>query len=204
MAQVKSFAKSQPVVEAGLRWSNESAGKHADNKSFIRVGAEKASTRFLSGALRSWSNPNAEENMTVFVVPLRISGTAEHIKEALKLAQPPYTEEEINDFLSDAITKDNYETSKADEYKEEIASYKKMKDEKVPVEHYSAEQLNWFCDPEILKNVRVESKKSAPKTQGAESVKTRSAPGASIKERMEKLNEGFILDISAMTSDYKN
>jgi len=204
MAQVKSFAKSQPVVELGLRWSNDSAEKHSVNKSFIRVGGEKASTRFLSGALRSWSNPNPEENMTIFVVPLRISGTEEHIKESLKLAQPPYKEEEINEFLEDAITKENYQTSKAEEYNEEIAAYKKMKEDKVPVEHYSVEQLNWFCDPEIIKNVRVESKKSAPKTQGNESVKTRTAPGASIKERIEKLNEGFILDISGMTSDYKN
>ena len=204
MAQVKSFAKSQPVVEMGLRWSNDSAEKHSLTKSFIRVGGEKASTRFLSGASRSWSNPNSEENMTVFVLPLRISGTADHIKEALKLAQPPYTEEEINEFLKDAITKDNYQTTKAEEYDEEIASYKKMKEDKVPVEHYSVEQLNWFCDPDIIKNVRVESKKSAPKTQGNESVKSRTAPGASIKERIEKLNDGFILDISGMTSDYKN
>ena len=204
MAQVKSFAKSQPVVEIGLRWSTESAEKHSATNSFIRVGGEKASTRFLSGARRSWSNPNPEENLTVFVLPLRISGTPEHIKEALKLAQPPYTEEEINEFLSDAIDKDNYQTTKKEEYEEEIAAYKRMKSDKVPVEHYSAEQLNWFCDPEVIKNVRVENKKSALKTQGNESVKTRTAPGASIKERIEKLNDGFILDISGMTSDYKN
>lgn len=204
MAQVKSFAKSQPVVEIGLRWSTDSAEKHANSNSFIRVGGEKASTRFLSGAPRSWSSTNPEENMTVFVLPLRISGTAEHIKESLRLAQPSYPEEEINEFLSEAITKDNYQSTKAEEYQAEIDAYKKMKTDKVPVEHYSVEQLNWFCDPEIIKNVRVESKKSAPKTQGNESVKTRSAPGASIKERIEKLNEGFILDISGMTSDYKN
>ena len=56
MAQTKSFAKSQPVVEVGLRWSAESAEKHAKANSFIRVGGDKASTRFLSGAPRSWSN----------------------------------------------------------------------------------------------------------------------------------------------------
>lgn len=202
MAQVKSFAKSQPVVEVGLKWSTDSAEKHLVGKSFIRVGGEKASTRFLSGANRSWISANPEENMTVFIVQLRISGTPEHIRQALKLAQ--YTDEEVSEFLKEAIDKDNYQTTKAEEYNEEIASYKKMKEDKVPVEHYSEEQLKWFCDPEIIKNVRVESKKSAPKTQGNESVKTRSSPGASIKERIEKLNEGFILDISGMTSDYKN
>ena len=204
MAQAKSFAKSQPVVELGLRWSNESAEKHAANRSFIRVGGEKASTRFLSGAPRSWSNSDPQENETVFVVPLRISGTEEHIRESLKLAQPPYTEEEITEFLNDAITKHNYQTTKAEEYDEEIAAYKKMKEDKVPVEHYSIEQLNWFCEPEIIKNVRIESKKSAPKAQGNETVKTRTSPGSSIQERMGKLNEGFILDISGMTSDHKN
>lgn len=204
MAQVKSFAKSQPVVEIGLRWSNDSAEKHAANYSFIRVGGEKASTRFLSGAPRSWSNPNTDENMTVFVLPLRISGTPEHIRQALKLASPAYTDAEINDFLSNAITKDNYESTKEEEYNEEIAFYKKMKTDKVPIEHYSQEQLNWFCNPEIIKNVKVESKKSVPKTQDSSAVKTRTSPGTSIKERIEKLNDGFLLDISAMTSDYKN
>lgn len=204
MAQVKPFAKSQPVVEIGLRWSAESAAKHAATNSFIRVGGEKSSTRFLSGASRSWSNPNPEENSTVFVLPLRISGTPKHITEALKLAQPPYTEDEINEYLGDAISKDNHQNTKKDEYEEEIKAYKKMKEEKIPVEHYSAEQLNWFCDPEVIKNVRVENKKNPPKTQGNESVKTRTAPGASIKERIEKLNDGFILDISGMTPDYKN
>lgn len=204
MAQVKSFTKSQPVVELGLRWSNDSAEKHCVTKSFIRVGGEKASTRFLSGAPRSWSSPKDEENRTVFISALRISGTPEHITEALKLAQPPYTDEEISEFLKDAITKDNYESTKKEEYEEEIASYKKMKSEKVPVEHYSIEQLNWFCNPDIIKNVKVESKKSAPKNQGGETAKTRTSPGATIKERIEKLNDGFILDISGMTSDYKN
>jgi len=204
MAQAKSFAKSQPVVEIGLRWSIESAEKHAATNSFIRVGGEKASTRFLSGGPRSWSSPNPEENNTVFVLPLRISGTPEHIKQSLKVAPQPYTEEEINVYLSDAITKDNFKTTKAEEYNAEIEAYKKMKADKVPIEHYSVEQLNWFCDPEIIKNVRVESKKSAPKAHGNETTKTRSSPGASIKERIEKLNDGFILDISGMTSDYKN
>jgi len=202
MAQTKSFAKSQPVVEVGLRWSAESADKHAKSNSFIRVGGDKASTRFLSGAPRSWSNSDPEENGTVFIVSLRISGTPAHIREALKHAQ--YSDEEITDFLNDAITKDNFQSTKAEEYNTEIEEYKKMKSEKVPIEHYSAEQLNWFCEPEILKNVRVESKKSTPKGQGAETVKTRTAPGASIKERMDKLKDDHILDISAMTSDFKN
>lgn len=202
MAQTKSFAKSQPVVEVGLRWSSESAEKHAKVNSFIRVGGEKASTRFLSGAPRSWSNSDPEENETVFIVSLRISGTPVHIREALKFAQ--YSDDEITDFLKDAITKDNYQSSKAEEYDAEIAAYKKMKTDKVPVEHYSIEQLNWFCNPDIIKNVKVESKKSVPKTQDSSAVKTRTAPGTSIKERIEKLNDGFILDISGMTSDYKN
>jgi len=204
MAQVKSFAKSQPVVEVGLRWSNDSAEKHAVSRSFIRVGGEKASTRALSGASRSWSSEDPEENMTVFILPLRISGVPDKIRQSLKGAQPPYTDEEIDEFLSDAITKDNYETSKAQEFQDEVAAYKKLKTEKVPVEHYSEEQLNWFCNPEIIKNVRVESKKSAPKHQGPDAVRTRTSPGATLNERIEKLNDGFILDISQMSSDYKN
>lgn len=120
-------SKNDDKIE--LRWSIENAEKHALNKTFIRVGAPNISNRLLLGAPRAWNNPNSEENMVIFILPLRITGTPENIKKALKLAQPPYGEEEINSYIKDAITKDNYQTTKSEEYITEIDAYKKMKTE---------------------------------------------------------------------------
>jgi hypothetical protein len=106
-----------------LGWTIENAEKHAKVKSFIRVGGRKISNRFLVGATRSWSNSNPEENMSVFIIPLRITGTPEYIKKALKLTQPPYSEEKINNYLNEAINKDNYQTTKDEEYKNEIDDF---------------------------------------------------------------------------------
>lgn len=204
MAQNKLFTKSQPVVSAGLKWSIDSAEKHSSKNSFIRVG-EKPSTRFLSGAPRSWSSVDPAENRTVFNLTFRISGTPENITSALQSCQPPYDPQAIADCLADCITKDNYETTKKDEYDEEVAIYKKMIQDKVPVDHYSVDQIKWFAKPEVIKGVKVESKKSAAAGKnGSEASRTRLSPGSSIKERMDKINVGFILDISQMTSDFKN
>lgn len=70
-------------------------------------------------------NIKDDENNHVFVIPLRISGTPKHIKESLKLLS--YTKKEINDFLNNAISKNNYQTTKSKEYETEITSLKNRK-----------------------------------------------------------------------------
>ena len=106
--------------------SSDSIEKRIKDRFFVGVnGIKRFPCRFLSGALRSWAKSNIEENTRVFILSLRITGTPEHIKETLKLSQ--YTDEEINNYLKDAITKDNYQTTKSKEYKEEIAALKKIK-----------------------------------------------------------------------------
>jgi hypothetical protein len=204
MSQQKLTTKAQSVVSLGLRWSSDDAEKNRVKNSFIRVGGDKASTRALSGALRSWSSADPAENETIFNCLYRISGTPENIRAALLAHNPPYDEDTINECINDSITKDNYQTTKKEEFDEEVASYKKMKEDKAPVVHYTIEQINWFASKENIGNMKIESKKAGAKGRNGEGTKTRLAPGSSIVDRIAKLQEGFILDISGMTSDFKN
>lgn len=203
MAQAKLFTKPTTDVPAGLKWSSEAAEKAAEKNSFIRVGGEKISHRFLSGSSRSWSNDDAEENRTIFLVVFRLSGTPENVALALKHAG--YTEEQIKSFLSDAITSDNFQTTKKSEFDEEIERHKTGKLNKPLVDNYDFEQLKWFA--EHIKDAKIENKKSTPKGLGSQDVitvaKTRLSPGSSLKERVEKLQDGHLLDVSDMGADFK-
>ena len=110
--------------------SIDSIETRTKNRFFVSVSSIKRfPCRFLSGALRSWAKCDVEENTRVFILPLRITGTPENIRVTLKLYQ--YTEEEINNYLKDAITKDNYQTTKSEEYKEEISAWKKIRIERI-------------------------------------------------------------------------
>ncbi len=89
----------------------------------------KLSRKYLSGAERAWSFSSPDQNTSVFILPLRISGTPKEIKKFIKLAGSPYTDPEVNDFLEYAINKNNYQTTKDKEYKEELAALEKRKKE---------------------------------------------------------------------------
>lgn len=108
--------------------SKDSIENRIENRFFVSVSTVKRfPCRFLSGAVRSWSKSDVGENTRVFILPLRITGTPQDIKETLELSRAPYTEQEINNYLKDAITKNNYKTTKSKEYKEEIAAFKKIR-----------------------------------------------------------------------------
>lgn len=203
MAQAKVFAKPSAtvVVPAGLRWSVDAAGKAGDKNAFIRVGGDKVSARFLSGAQRSWGSDDPAENRTVFHLALRISGTPENISAALKYAGFP--DDEIKGFLVECITKDNYNTTKKAEFDEEVDRHKNDKSTKPVTDQYDWPEVLWFA--ENIKSAKIENKKSAPKFEagGATTVKTRLAPGSSLKDRVEKLPDGNLLDVSEMTHDFK-
>ena len=104
------------------KWSRDLIRPFTKNKSFVIVNCEKISRIGLSEAPQLWSSSDLNENMSVYILPLRICGTPDNIRKVLNSAEPPYSEEEIENYLKDAITKDNYQTTKADEYNKEIGN----------------------------------------------------------------------------------
>lgn len=200
----KTRAQPQSVVPAGLRWTLKGAENHLEKRTFIRVGGDKITTRILSGAPRSWKKDDPEESLTVFNLQYRITGTPENITAALRSYEEPFGDEQIAEILADCISKDNYQTTKKEEYEEETNACKGLKQDKVAVVHYTTEQLLWFGSPETMKNMKVENKKSNASSANTSLVKTRVSPGGTLTERVEKLNTGVsLLDVSGMDEKFK-
>jgi hypothetical protein len=106
------------------KWYRGMIEQNTKNDYFIDVGKRQVSYRILSGAARLWTSPDLKKNDIVYILPLRICGTHNDIRETLKSAEPPYTENEIDNYLGDAISKYNYQTTKVNEYNQEIANFR--------------------------------------------------------------------------------
>jgi len=105
------------------QWSPEKAGKAKANNTFISVGSVRFSTRFLSGATRSWTSDNLDEQNRIFNLAYRITGTQQNISTTLK--EHGYSDSQIVQAIENSITKDNYESTKKIEYLEELERHKK-------------------------------------------------------------------------------
>jgi hypothetical protein len=203
MAQTNLFQNNKTVtVPGGLKWSKEMAEKASEKNKFIRVGSgDKTSTRLLSGATRFWSGSDPEEIHSIFNTTYRITGTPEHIESALRYED--YSEDQIREAIADSITKDNYQTTKKDAYDEELKQHTSSKKSKPEHEGYTDEQWMWFADN--LENATVESKKAQPKGKAEVTAATKPrVVNGSLKDRVDKLRDGELLDVSDMTDDWKS
>lgn len=107
------------------KWSPEKADKAKISNRFIKVGGNRNSTRVISGATRSWTSDNLDEQNAIFNLDYRITGTPCNIVTALK--DCGYSDFQILEALENSITKDNYESTKKTEYLEELERYKTYK-----------------------------------------------------------------------------
>lgn len=202
MAETNPFTKVQSTVPAGLKWSSEAATKAGNKNSYLRVGGEKVTSRFLSGATRSWGSDDPAENRTIFNTTFRITGTPENVAAALRPHN--YDESEIRGVLADSITKDNYQTTKKAEYEAELAEHVAAKQNKPQAECYEWDHILWFA--EHLKDAKSVSKKAAPKAPDANgnvAPKAKNVGGKSLGARVDALKAGDLLDVSEMTADFK-
>lgn len=192
MAHSTPFPKAVSIpIE--LKWTPEAATKAAEKSSFIRVGGNKVSSRYLSGGPRSWTSANPLENRTIFNTEYRISGIPENVESALRYAG--YSDEQIKEAIANSITRDNYSTTKATEYKQELALHIQNKESKPQTECYGWEQVLWFADN--IKSAARESKKGEHK--GSAPVQQRVATGSSLLARAENVkSKGKLLDVSNM------
>lgn len=113
-------------IPIGVQWSPERAEIAKHNNEFIRVGGVKTCYRLLSGALRSWTSNDKEELTIIFNIKYRITGTPSNIFIALK--NYGYSDFQIKEVIENSITKDNYDSTKENEYLEELERHKKLKE----------------------------------------------------------------------------
>lgn len=180
------------VVPAGYRWSAEAAKKAGDKGAFLRVGGTSVSRRFLSGAKRSWTSAKPEENQTVFHTGFRITGTPEAIRTALTYAGIPA--DQIQAVLASAITRDNFNTTMAAEVAKELAAHNAAKQAKPVAEGYEWAQILWFG--QNIKSAVISTK--AGETKGAVASPGRAGAGESLSDKVKKLAQGKVLDVSNM------
>ena len=106
-------------------WSRNKADEAEDKNVFINVGGVRFSTRLLSGATRSWTSDDLDEQKRIFNLDCRITGTPKNVTTTLKLHG--VEDSQITKILENSITKDNYQSTKKTEYLEEIERHKNSK-----------------------------------------------------------------------------
>lgn len=152
--QQAAFPGAPMVVPSGFRWSVADAERQATRRSFLRVGpirrtkqganANPVRFRSLSGAVKkSWSSTDPEELNTIFNVQYRITGTPENVRLALQYAGVPA--QEIERVIADSITANNYQTTKAREYQQELAAYQGRVRAGPSQPGYGINELLWFA-----------------------------------------------------------
>lgn len=180
------------VVPAGFRWNTDAADTARAKGAFLRVGGNQVTRRYLSGADRSWNSENPEENQTIFHTGYRITGTPDSIRTALQYAQ--LSPEEIDNVIATAITRDNYASTKAQEVEEEIKAHSQAKQAKPVEEGYGFKEILWFGE-------RIDTAVIATKTgaqKGHAAYPGRGGAGDTLAEKIEKLGQGKVLDVSNM------
>lgn len=182
------------VTPAGFKWSAEAANKAAQKGQFIRVSQGNPGKRSLSGANRTWASTDPSVNQTVFSTQYRISGTPDNIRQALRYANVP--EEQINQVLATAITKDNFQTTMKAAYDQEIANYQNLKGNRTVTQGYELPQIIWFA--QNIKKAVASSKTGEQKGTGTAGT---GRGTQSLSERLAKLPAGKVIDVSNMDTN---
>lgn len=180
------------VVPAGFRWSAEAADKARAKGAFLRVGGPQVTRRYLSGVKRSWTSTKPEENQTIFHTGYRITGTPEAVRTALQYAGVPA--QEIDNVIATAITRDNVGTTKQAEYLAELQAHAQAKQAKPVAEGYEWPQILWFG--QNIKSAVIATKTGDQK--GPVASPGRGGAGDSLGDKIRKLGQGKVLDVSNM------
>lgn len=146
-----------PTVRPGLKWSLEAANKAYAEGAFIRVGGSATSKRFLSGACRKWLSGDVGESSAIFVTTFqpapgagaingRITGTPDDVYAALVSAG--VSADAARNAVQLAISAQNFETTHAQQFQEEIRyrnTVKVAKSERTVIEGYNWDQFLWLA-----------------------------------------------------------
>lgn len=187
------FLPTINVVPAGFRWSVDAGTKAGAKGAFLRVGGQQVTRRFLSGAKRSWASVDPAENQTVFHTGYRITGTPENIRTALNYAG--LGADQIAQILASVITRDNWQTTMAEEVQRELNLREGLKQAKPAAEGgYGWNDILWFA--QNLKSAVIQTKTGEQK--GAVTSPGRAGAGESLADKVRKLAAGKVLDVSNM------
>ena len=183
---------SEPLQ--GLFWSKADAEKALGKHTFIRVSpSEKRSTRQMTGAERVWSLSETKDE--IYLITFRISGKKGDVQTSLINAG--YSPETVSTALSDAVTSENYKTTKKEAYDREIEKLKIFKQEEK--ERKKQQEIDWGTLLQIASNTK--QAHIVMKERGASPKKT--GRGKTLLDRFEEVRylEGKMIDVTDMRDD---
>lgn len=177
----------------GLVWSKQDAEKALKKHAFIRVSpSDKRSTRQMSGAERVWGIPESKNE--VYLTTFRISGKKENVRKALLRAG--YSESQVEDALKNAITSENYKTTRKEDYDNEIASLALYKASEK--ERKKRDEIDWDTLLKIASNVKqthvIMKDRGSPRKTGR---------GMTLIQRFDAIqgDEGKMINVTNMRED---
>lgn len=191
----------QGKEKEGHALTDEMVNKASNDHYYIKVGPKKG-TLVLTGAARRWKTYPQD----IYVPAYRIVGNVDDVAEALRISG--IKDEEIRRSLNEAYTADNYNTTKKQQFEEELELYKQWKKTAAAKKDkneskYTLDDLDRIIDAltEARPAKRTQKKRgSANKKTSESNLKKR------FLEALEKLGteNAVYLDVSNMKDGYKN
>ena len=182
------------VVNPGLKWSQQAAIKAQEKAQFLRVGGVGVTKRYLSGAKRSWSSADPNEYRTIFSLTYRLTGVPENVAAALRYAG--VDEGTINTIIGESVTRDNFATTMADYYNNELAYHASMKQTEVKPTAQTPAHYQWYVDQ--IKAGEYVCKNKAGGAGCDVKGTSRGVRSLSIVERYRALKAGSVLNVSGL------
>lgn len=185
------------VTPPGYNYSPEAVAKAAAAGKFLHVGGEKSVTkRTLSGAPGYWNSDDPDEQRIIYIAEpaYRLTGTPEQVAQSLRYRS--IGPAEIQRVIDNAITRDNYNTTKAKEVEVEMAKAEAAKTVKPKKPAYTLENCIYFASK--LDQAKILSKGASNGAGVAVSGGKRGNRSASLAQRLAKLGPNKVLDVSAI------
>lgn len=181
MAQTLGFLNINTVPGAYL-WTADKQQKAGKDHYFINVGkGDKVTKRYITGAKAKWDSPDPTVNSLIYHTGYRISGLPQDVRLALKYAKE--SDDTIDQVLATSLTKDNYQTTMASVYQEEMAAYKASQGTKPSSKGYEWVQILWFADN--IKNAVIAKKSGGDK--GRVASPSRAGSSETLQEKVRKI-----------------
>lgn len=188
------FPAQTSTVPKDLRWSPEAAEKARKTGGFIQVGTgRQTASAYIGGAQTRWQRDDANDRNIIYDTTHRLVGSEASIRAALGHAD--VSAREIDAAIANAITSDNYQSSKQDLYEAEKKNREALRGPKTVIYGYDWDQILWFADnrDSALPTQKPSSKDGKAKTGGAKAPR-----GALLVDKLAKLKPDQVLDVSNM------
>lgn len=190
-------------VPLNMKWSDAEAKKAASEYRYISVGTGKTTgRRTLAAAQASWKKPGHEDE--IWLPDVRVVGPRDKVREVLEIWG--FAQDQIDEIMGNAITRDNYETSMKDEVEQEISGYNRIAQEKKQSKKANAEPtMDLKAIPvmaKMLRNGKVREVSDASQATG-EKRQTRSGKIKTLQERLAELRDNEVVDVSKMEDNGK-